>query len=84
MPQTDRPRRVSIRLPDANHTAWTISAQEEGVSLEEFVRRAGDERSIGQAPAFDHDGEGARILRALIEHYQELLAVIERNDERDP
>ena len=73
----DRQRRLSIRCTNRQHEVWSGAAFEEDVSLEEFVRRSADQRSVDGAPSTNANGRSASTIRSLIAHYEAMLKVIE-------
>lgn len=46
--------------------------------MEEFLRRAADQRAIDAAPSTKANGRSAATIRALIAHYTAMLDLIER------
>lgn len=68
-----RSRRVTVLLSEEEHTAWKKAAAEEEVSLSEYVRLAGNERSVGGATRIN-----PTRLKHLITHFQRMLDAIEK------
>ena len=66
-------RRVTVKITEDEHAAWTSAAREQGIPLGEFVRRASNQRSIDGAPLVDAKGNSARQLRRLVRHYTRIL-----------
>ena len=73
-------RRVTVTISEDEHAAWTSAAREQGIPLHEYVRRAGNERSVEGAPLVDPDGNSAHQLRRLIRHYTRILTRMDRGE----
>lgn len=69
--------RVQVRLPEARREAWAQAANQEGLALSEYVRRAVEDQLAGRTPKAI-----ARAVSGLL--LPEIEMLLQRNGTQEP